>query len=129
MKSYKPNSYNAVSPYFVVDDAGKMIEFLQTVFDAKELRRYDQPDGRLIHGEFQVDDSVIMMGSSSDDYPPNQLLVHVYVADADGTFNKAVDAGCKPIEQPKENEGDPDRRGMFMDYFGNTWAVSTQKQG
>lgn len=123
---YKPNGYNSVSPYLVVDGAQKMIDLLKNIFNAKDLRRYETPDGRIMHCEVQVDDSVIMIGDSSEKFPPNKLVLHVYVADVDSVFNKAIKAGCVSLEQPKEREGDPDRRGSFEDFSGNMWSVSTQ---
>ncbi|MBK6264932.1 VOC family protein [Marivirga sp. S37H4] len=124
--NYKPDGYNSVSPYFVVDGAQKLIDLLKQIFDAEELRRYDTPDGNIMHAELRIDDSVLMMGNSSVQYPPNQLMLHIYVKDVDQTFQKAIDAGCQSVEKPKEREGDPDRRGTFKDFAGNTWSISTQ---
>ncbi|CAN5595335.1 VOC family protein [soil metagenome] len=125
-EQFKPEGYNSVSPYFVVNGAQKLIDLLKEIFDAKVLRKYDLPDGTIMHAEVRVDDSVIMMGDSSEQYPPNSLLVHVYVSDVDSIFEKAIAAGCEPLEQPKEREGDPDRRGMFKDFSGNIWSIGTQ---
>jgi PhnB protein len=125
-KSFKPDNYNSVSPYFVVDNCRKMIELLKGIFDAKELRKYENPDGTIMHVELQIDDSVIMLGDSSDAYPANQLLIHVYVPDAKATFKKALDLGCVPLEEPVNKDGDPDLRGSFKDFQGNTWAIGTQ---
>ncbi len=126
-EEFKPRGYNSVSPYFVVNGASKLIDLLKLIFDAKELRRYDMTDGSIMHAEVQIDDSVIMMGDSSDKFSPTQQLIHVYVPNVDETFKKAISAGCQSIEPPKEREGDPDRRGSFKDFAGNTWSVGTQK--
>lgn len=96
------------------------------VFNAKELRRYDNPDGTIMHAEIQIDDSVLMLGDASDKFPPVPLVMHVYVPNVDDIFNKAINAGCEIIEQPKEREGDPDRRATFKDFAGNMWSVGTQ---
>ena len=93
----------------------------------KELRRYDMPDGTIMHAEIQIDDSVIMLGNSSDKYPPVPLVMHVYVPNVDDTFDKAIKAGCEIIEKPKERAEDPDRRATFKDFAGNMWSVDTQK--
>ncbi|HEV7780392.1 MAG TPA: VOC family protein [Chitinophagaceae bacterium] len=124
--SYKPGGYNSVSPYLIVNGAQKMIDLLKQVFDAKELRRYDRPDGTIMHAEVQLDDSVIMIADATDQYPPNQHLLHIYVADVDQTFQRAIKAGCIAEESPKQREGDPDRRGSFKDFSGNSWAIGTQ---
>ncbi len=126
-KNFKPNGYNSVSPYFIVDGAQPLIDLLKTIFDAKELRRFDRPDGKIMHAELQMDDSIIMLSDATEKFPPITLIMHVYVVNVDETFEKAVKAGCEIMEQPKENEGDPDKRGTFVDFAGNMWSVSTQK--
>lgn len=124
--NFKPDNYNSVSPYFVVTEAQRFIDLMTGIFAAKQLRRYNRPDGSLMHAEMQIDDSVIMIGGASEDYPSNQLLIHVYVSDVFVTFQKAIELGCEAVEDPINKEGDPDTRGMFKDYLGNVWAVGTQ---
>jgi uncharacterized glyoxalase superfamily protein PhnB len=124
--SFKPEHYNSVSPYFIVNGAQKMVDMLIAVFGAKELRRYDGTQGTIMHVEVQVDDSVIMISDATEKYPANKFLMHVYVDNVDAVFNKAIDHGCKSIEKPLQKEGDPDRRGTFEDFGGNTWAIGTQ---
>jgi PhnB protein len=125
-KEFKPKHYNSVSPYFIVNGAQRFIDLMKEIFDAKELRRYDMPDGTIMHAEIQIDDSVIMLGDSSDKFPPVLLVMHVYVPNVEETFDKAIKAGCEVIEKPKEREGDPDRRATFKDFAGNMWSVATQ---
>lgn len=126
-QNYKPEGYNSVSPYFVVAGAGRLMQLLVKIFDAEELRKYDMPGGTIMHAELRIDDSVLMFGDASDRFPPNQLLVHVYVPDVDKTFKKAIELGCEPIEVPAVKDGDPDRRGSFRDFAGNVWAIGTQQ--
>lgn len=125
-QNFKPEGYNSVSPYFVVDGAQKLMDLLKQIFEGKELRKYEMPNGRILHAEVKIDDSVLMMGDSSDRFPPNKLLTHIYVKDVDQVFQKALDAGCIRIESPKEREDDPDRRGSFRDFSGNIWSIATQ---
>ncbi len=61
-QNFKPSGYNSVSPYLVVKGAQEMMDLLTKIFDAKELRRYDLPDGSIMHAEVQLDDSVIWWG-------------------------------------------------------------------
>ncbi|MCB0786164.1 MAG: VOC family protein, partial [Flavobacteriales bacterium] len=67
--SFKPAGYNSVSPYFIVPEAQRFIQLMKDLFGAKELRRYDMPDGSLMHAELMLDDSVIMLGQASEKYP------------------------------------------------------------
>lgn len=126
-KEFKPTGYNSVSPYFIVDGAQRLIDMMKDIFDAVELRRYDRPDGSIMHAEIQIDDSVIMLGDSSEKFPPITLIMHVYVANVDETFDRAIQAGCEIVEKPKTSDGDPDRRGTFKDFAGNMWSIGTQQ--
>jgi len=42
------------------------------------------------------------------------------------TFQKAIDLGCDPLQHPMQKAEDPDRRGGFVDFAGNSWWISTQ---
>jgi PhnB protein len=126
-KNYKPKGYNSVSPYFILNGAQTFIEWMEDVFNAKEMRRYSHADGTIMHSEIQIDDSIIMVGDSSQKFPAIRLVMHVYVPNVDKIFQKAIKSGCEVFEEPKESEGDPDRRATFIDYWGNMWSVGTQK--
>ena len=125
-QNFKPTGYNALSPYLIVDDARKLVELLKTIFNAKELRRFEDEKGRIMHIELRIDDSVIMIAESTADYPAHKMMLHVYVPDAKSTFELALANGCEIIEYPAQKPGDPDIRGSFYDVAGNYWAVGTQ---
>ena len=125
-KEFKPAGYNSVSPYFIVNGAQRFIDLMKKIFDVKELRRYNMPDGSIMHAEIQIDDSVIMLADASDKYPAVPMVMHVYVSNVDEIFDKAIHAGCEIIERPKEGKNDPDRRATFTDFSGNMWSVGTQ---
>lgn len=125
-KNYKPSGHNSVSPYLVVQDSKKMINLLKEIFSATIARYYEEPDGSVMHAEVKIDDSIVMLGESSEKFPPNQHLIHVYVPDVEDIMDKAIKAGCKLLQAPRKKEGDPDRRGSFQDFAGNIWSVATQ---
>jgi PhnB protein len=124
---FKPDGYNSVSPYLVVPGAQQLIDFLERVFNARVTRRYDNPDGTIMHAEVRIDDSIVMLGDSSPTYAPNTLLIHIYVPNVDEVFEQAQAAGATEEQAPQQRPGDPDRRGSFKDFAGNTWAVATQR--
>ena len=126
--SYKPKNYNSLSPYLIVDDAEKLVDLLKIVFDAKELRRYDREDGSIMHLELLLDDSVVMISASTEDYPAITTMLHMYVPNVQQTFDLAIKNDCMSLEQPTSDADNPDTRGAFMDYAGNYWSVSTQKE-
>jgi uncharacterized glyoxalase superfamily protein PhnB len=128
MKTYKPKDYNSVSPYFIVDGAQRMIDLLKGIFKATELRRYDTPEGMIMHAELKIDDSVIMLADSTSSYPANSIVIHVYVPDVHKTFEQAIELGCEIVEKPVTKKDDPDTRGTFKDFAGNLWSIGTQNQ-
>lgn len=126
MTTYKPTDYNSLSPYLIVDNAQKLVDLLKVIFSATELRRFDHDNGTIAHIELKLDDTIIMISNSTDSYPANKTMLHIYVPDVVKTFNLAMDKGCEIIEQPINKAGDPDTRGSFYDCSGNYWSVSTQ---
>jgi len=124
--SGKPSGYSTVSPYLIAAGAQAVIAFLEQAFGAKPLRRYDLPDGSIMHAEVMIGDTVVMLGDAGGDWPAVQAHLHVYVDDVDATYRRALDAGGVPVQPPERKGQDPDRRGGVRDPAGNTWWIATQ---
>lgn len=125
--SYKPEGYNSLSPYLVVDNASELIESYIRIFNAEPLRRYEGENGKIVHAEVRIEDSVLMLSDSTEKYPAVKYFLHLYVSDVHKSYKQAIDNGCTPIEAPvNKGGGDPDTRGSFYDAAGNYWSVSTQ---
>lgn len=124
-KSYKPENYNSVSPYLVVDGANNTIDFLKKVFGASELRRHSGDDGKVMHAEVRIDDTVIMLADGGDGWPFVPAHVHVYVKDVDVTYKLALQAGAVSIQEPVKKQ-DEDKRGGVKDGGGTTWWIGTR---
>lgn len=122
---FKPGGYNSVSPYLIVNGAQATIEFLVQVFDATPLRSFPGEAGKLAHGEVRVDDSVLMFCDAMEGWPAVPAHVHVYVADVDATYARALAAGATPVQEPVQKD-DPDKRGGFRDAGGTTWWIGQQ---
>ena len=123
--SYKPDGYSTVSPYLIVSDANASIEFMRTVFDAVELRRFPDESGQLRHAEVRLDDIVIMVADATPDWPPSSTHLHVYVPDVDAAYKRALDAGAVSLQKPAQR-GDEDKRGGVKDSSGTSWWVATR---
>lgn len=123
---WKPEGYPEVSPYLVVAGAESTIEFLEQLFAATTLRRYDAPGGGVMHAELRIGDSVVMIGDAGADWPPVPAFLHVYVEDVDAVYRRALELGGEPVQEPQRKGDDPDRRGGFRDPGGNTWWIGTQ---
>jgi PhnB protein len=123
---YKPDGYASVSVYIIAEGAQRVIDFLQAAFDARQTRRYDLPDGSIMHAEVQLDDTVIMIADAGGDVPAFPVWLHVYVPGVDATYQRALAAGGISGQEPVQKPGDSDRRGGVKDPAGNTWWIATQ---
>jgi PhnB protein len=121
---FKPAGYRTVTPYLVVDGAGRLIAFIVDVLGGTEMMRLPGPDGRLGHAEIRVGDSVVMLA----DVPPSgevtTSMLHVYVSDSDATYKRALAAGATSLREPT-NEFYGDRMSGAQDVFGNKWYFAT----
>ena len=122
----KPPGYSTVSVYLVAQGAQAVIDFLKNTFDATQLRRFDTPDGKIMHSEVRIDETVIMVADAGGTYPAFPSWLHVYVNDVDKTYQRALAAGGTALQEPVRKEGDPDKRGGVKDPAGNTWWIATQ---
>ncbi len=125
-RPYKPEGYPSVSAYVMVNGAQRVIDFLKKTFDATELRRFDSPDGSIMHVEVKIEDSVVMLSDGGGSFPAFPVWLHVYVPDVDATYRRALAAGGVSAQEPQQKKDDPDRRGGVKDPSGNTWWISTQ---
>jgi PhnB protein len=130
-----PEGHHTVTPYLCIKGAASALEFYKKAFDATELMRLAQPDGRIGHSEIRVGDSVIML---SDEFPEigarspqaiggSPVTIHLYVEDVDTVFKQAVAAGAK-VKRPVADQFYGDRMGGVEDPFGYTWWIATHKE-
>jgi PhnB protein len=131
----KPEGYHTLTPSLTVRDGAKAIDFYKKAFDAKERMRIPGPDGRLMHAEMQVGDSIIML---ADEMPemgckaPASVgsvssSLYVYVPDVDAAFKRAVEAGAKSLMPPADMFWG-DRFGTVEDPSGHRWGLATHKK-
>jgi PhnB protein len=127
-----PEGYHTATPYLIIKDAAKAIEFYKEAFGAKEMMRMSQPDGRIGHAEIKIGDSPIML---ADEFPemgarsPQSLggspvSILLYVEDVDAFAKQAVAAGTKVV-RPVKDQFYGDRSGSFEDPFGHQWHIAT----
>lgn len=123
--SYKPDSYTSVAPYLIVEGASATVDFLRAAFDAVELQRHTDANGGVMHAEVRIDDTVVMLADAVDGWPAVPSHVHVYVADVDATYRRALQAGATSVQEPVKKD-DADKRGGVKDAGGTTWWIGTR---
>lgn len=130
-----PDGFHAVTPYLRLRNAAEAMEFYKKAFGAEELCRMPGPDGKIVHGEVKIGDSIVML---SDEFPdwgcvgPQSLngtsvTLYLYVPDVDAVFNQAVAAGAK-VTMPVQDMFYGDRSGQVADPFGHVWGIATHKE-
>lgn len=126
------------APYLVVSNAAAAIDFYKKAFGAQELVRHSAPGtDKLMHAHLVVhgghlmlsDDFSSQMGGKSE--TPEALggspvTFHLQVDDADGAWQKAVDAGAE-ITMPLADQFWGDRYGQLRDPFGHKWSIGQTK--
>jgi|ERR1022692_194806 PhnB protein len=123
-ESYIPKGLHNVNVYMHPLRAEPVIGFLKRAFGAEEFGKYASPDGVVHHAEIRVGNSVVEMGEAHGPYQPMQSMFYVYVPDVDAVYRRALAAGAKSIQEPKDQPYG-DRLGLVADAFGNQWCIAT----
>ncbi len=121
-----PEGYHTVTPFLSVNGARDAIAFYKQAFGAEERAIAPGPDGKVMHGELKIGDSIIMIADATM-RPPTQADLHLYVPDVDAVWAKALAAGCQVV-MPLENQFWGDRYGTVSDKWGNRWSMATHKE-
>jgi uncharacterized glyoxalase superfamily protein PhnB len=124
--SYLPEGFRTLTPYLITSNASQLIDFMKVAFEATEKMRVPQPDGKLMHGEVVIGDSVVELSDGSEQYPPSPVALHVYVPDADLAYKRAIFAGATSLFEPAEREYG-DREAGVKDPSGNFWYIATHQ--
>ncbi len=126
-----PQGFHALTPGLTCKNAAQAIELYKKVFGAIERSRMAGPDGKIIHAEIQIGDSMMFL---ADEFPgmsaapatgtlPSQS-VYLYVENVDAVFNQAVAEGCQAA-MPLADMFWGDRFGKVIDPFGHHWNLAT----
>jgi PhnB protein len=126
-----PQGYHTVTPNIVVRDALKAIEFYRKAFNAEETVRMPGPDGKIMHAEVRIGDSLIMMADEMPEmgsrgpqaYGGSPVGFYVYVENVDEAWQRALDAGAKST-MPLADMFWGDRAGCVEDPFGHKWWLA-----
>jgi PhnB protein len=130
-----PEGYHTATPYLIVANAAKAIEFYKQAFNATELMRMEAPGNKIGHAEIKIGDSPIML---ADEYPDcnarspqtiggTAVSIMLYVDDVDMIVARAVAAGAGLL-MPVKDQFYGDRSGKIIDPFGHHWMIATHKE-
>ena len=128
------NNYGAISAMLTVVDVEKTYEFCQKAFGLEGRGVMRGPDGKPIHAELKLRDSVLMLGPevpSRQHYSAKTLgntptTLYLLVEDVDKVAVQAANAGATLLRPPTDMFWG-DRTAMLVDSEGNKWMLSTHK--
>ena len=118
-----PEGYQPVMPYLLIEGALKFIDFTEKVFGAKLKLKVMRNEKLVQHAEINIDDSVIMLADSTEEFKPREVTLMVYVANADETYKRAIAEGAKVVRELSDQEYG--RSGGVTDPFGITWWITS----
>ncbi len=127
-----PEGMHSLTPHLVCADALGAIEFYKRAFDATAAASILTPDGRLMHGQIRIGDSVLMLMEENKDWGclgPKSLggssvTIHLYVNDVDAVYKQAIAAGATVKMEPADQFWG-DRYGALIDPYGHNWSIAT----
>lgn len=122
----------ALAPHIVCKGANEAMDFYKKAFGARERLRIPTPDGKLMHGEINVNGALVLLTEESPQFgslSPKTLnattvTLHLNVDDVDTFMAKAEAAGAT-IASPPSDMFWGDRYGVLVDPFGHRWSVAT----
>ncbi len=132
-----PEGYHTVTPYLVQRDAKRALEFYKKALGAETRMSMPGPDGRVMHAELKIGDSMIFLSDEFPEMSPETKspqsagcvtsTIFLYVPDVDAVFKRAVDAGAKVV-MPVTDMFWGDRFGKVVDPFGHHWGIASRKE-
>jgi PhnB protein len=120
---YQRPGLTSITPYIIVRSAAKFIEFLKSAFAGVERMRMPAPDGSIMHAEMQIGNGAIEVSDGNEAYPTAPAAIHLYVDDAEATYQSALRAGATSI-YPVGDHPSGDLQGAVKDQFGNHWYIA-----
>jgi PhnB protein len=114
-------TYHTVTPYLIVADVPRLLEFLAEAFGAAERIRLARPDGSVMHAEVAIGDSIVMMGEPKGNISAMPASIYLRVDDADAAYRKAIEAGGTSVSEPTDQPHAGERYGGVKDPCGNLW--------
>src|SRR5262245_26039338 len=121
-----PEGFHTVTPYLIVEQANRLIDFLTQGVGAEEVSRAQGPDGTICNAQVRIGDSMLELADRTEQWKPRLGAIHLYVPDTDATYQRAMAVGGVSLEVPTD-QSYGDREAGVKDPSGN--PVDRNPQG
>jgi PhnB protein len=130
-----PAGYAGVTPYLIVRDAARMLDFYKKGLGASEVLRLPAPGGKIGHAEIKIGEGMVMLADESPEMGHKSpqtvggtpITLMFYVQDVDAQFAKALAAGGT-VKHPVKDQFYGDRSGTLEDPSGHIWTIATHTE-
>jgi len=127
-------NYTAITTMLTVADVQKAYAFYQKAFSFEGRGLMPGPDGKAMHAELKLRESVLMLGpenpawqsASAKTLGNTPATLYLLVEDVDKLTTQATNAGATLV-QPPEDMFWGDRTATLVDPDGNKWMLATHK--
>jgi PhnB protein len=117
-----------ITPFLVVDNGAKAVEFYKKAFGARLLAGYDRADGKLT-AKMSIDDAVLWLGDEEpefDNLSPSTIggsgvRIALIVSHPETVYAAALEAGATQICPVTTEEYY--KIGKLKDPFGHIWEI------
>jgi uncharacterized glyoxalase superfamily protein PhnB len=120
---------NKLYPRLVVSDASRAIDFYVAAFGAKEVERYADPSGKIVHAAILIGDATVAVKDEDDGDPApttlggSPVIMALDVDDADAVADAMLRGGATVI-YPVGDQDYGSRAGRLADPFGHLWMIA-----
>jgi PhnB protein len=124
-------NYGAVNTALTVTDMKAAMSFYQKAFGFKKRGVMNGPDGKPMHAELALRETVLMLGPEMPGWNKSvktlggcPFSLYIYVENADKVFAKALKLGATQTSQVMDMFWG-DRCGRLIDPEGYVWSISS----
>ncbi len=137
-KNAIPAGHHTVTPQLTLDNAAQAIDWYKKALGAEEVARAVGPDGKIMHAEIRIGDSLIMVNDEMGGGKSAKALRRL------ACVALAVRGGLRRAVQPRRrapartvapgpmgqltDQFWGDRSGTFTDPHGYHWTIATHKE-
>jgi len=126
-KIYRPIGIQTLVPYLSLKNVPAFVDFAKDQMDANIVEETKSDDGVTYYSTVRFDDTTIFVNEASEEQPPTQGSLYLYVPDTDAFYAKLVKAGVTSLSE-SETFYHGDRFAYVKDMWDYIWYIATANE-